>query len=142
MQPFKAEGRFAFSHAQSKRRREDRIDVGVLNDEVPAGKVGVEVKLEALRKSATQVRSQAAEGKRVHDLLARISQSELAVGLNQQSDLQPVIAFRTLQNDTLTTQRCFLRGSRGGRYPQGKRQSKNAQPLNSHSSSDFICGRS
>ena len=99
MQAFHAEGRLAFAGAEAKRRREDRIHVGVLDHQRAAGEVGVEVELEAPREAPAQVRTQPPEREGVDDLVVDIVSGEAAIGMDEQPDLQTEISVRRLNDE-------------------------------------------
>ena len=98
-------GVLPFARSDAKRRREDRVHVGVLHDERSAREVRIEIELEAPREPAPQIRTQAAEGEGVDDLLVRIVERESAVCVDQQPDLQTEVAVAPTGGRTRPAQR-------------------------------------
>jgi hypothetical protein len=100
VQPLETKRCLALSGPDTKRGSEDGIDVSVLHDQRATSKIGIEIELEAARKPAPQVWTQATEGERVDDLLVGIVEREPAVGVNQQADLQLIVPVGRLKDES------------------------------------------
>ena len=109
-QPLEAERRLALAEPDDERRREPRVEVGVLHHQRAAGEVRVDVELEPLRQAAAQVRPDAPQRERVDDAGVLIVEREAAVGLQQQADLQAVVAGRRLDDEAVGAGRHGWRG--------------------------------
>ncbi len=99
VQPLEPEWRLPLAGADAKRRRENRVDVGILNGQRAAGKVRVHVELEMFRQPSPKIGSETPHHEAVDVLLVLVGEREPAVGMKQQADLQPVAAVRRLERD-------------------------------------------
>ena len=77
-------------------RREDRVEVGVLDDQRAAGEIGIQIELEAPGDPPPQVRAQPADGERVGERRCVVVRREPAVGVQEQADLQTIVAIGRL----------------------------------------------
>src|SRR5689334_6382417 len=96
MQAFHAERRLSLARADAERRRNDRVDVSVLDDERSSREVGVQIELEMAQNPAAEIGTKATERKRIVDRLVAIVWGEPAVRLKQQTNLQPVVTVERL----------------------------------------------